>query len=118
MTDGSAWLRALAVENGERGIMDRAPFHPPGEHFQPRIGWQILWIGTLMGLVSLLTGSFIMKPASLPKADTWQTMSHFTLTLAQMGNALATAPMSIGLQHWLYQPYDDCCRCHDVPLQC
>ncbi len=89
VTDGLPGL-ALAVENGERGIMDRAPFHPKENIFSRGLGWQIIWIGTLMGLVSLLTGFMYYVPGvSLPKADTWQTMVFTTLTLAQMGNALA-----------------------------
>jgi len=89
VTDGLPGL-ALAVEKGERGIMERAPFHPKENIFSRGMGWEIIWIGTLMGLVSLLIGYFYYVPGvSLHKADTWQTMVFTTLTLAQMGNALA-----------------------------
>ena len=89
VTDGLPGL-ALALENGERGIMERPPFHPKEHIFSRGLGWQIIWIGTLMGLVSLLTGYFYYEPGvSNAQADTWQTMAFTTLTLAQMGNALA-----------------------------
>ncbi len=89
VTDGLPGL-ALALENGERGIMERPPFHPKEHIFSRGLGWQIIWIGILMGLVSLLTGYFYYVPGvSNVKADTWQTMIFTTLTLAQMGNALA-----------------------------
>ncbi len=89
VTDGLPGL-ALAVEKGERGIMDRAPFHPKESIFSRGLGWQIVWVGTLMGLVSLLTGYFYYTPGVSPaKGGTWQTMVFTTLTLAQMGNALA-----------------------------
>jgi Ca2+-transporting ATPase len=46
----------------------------------------ILWIGLLMGLVSLGMGWWAYNR----QMAAWQTMVFTTLTLAQMGNALAT----------------------------
>ena len=89
VTDGVPGL-ALAIEKGERGIMERKPFHPKENIFGRGLGLDIVWVGILMGLVSLLTGFFYYIPGvSLPEGDTWQTMVFTTLTLAQMGNALA-----------------------------
>lgn len=89
VTDGLPGL-ALAVEKGERGIMERPPFHPKESLFSRGLGWRIIWIGFLMGLVSLFVGYFYYDPASSkPSGDIWQTMVFTTLTLAQMGNALA-----------------------------
>ncbi len=86
VTDGVPGL-ALAVENGERGIMKRSPFHPKESIFSRGLGRQILWVGILMGLVSLGVGYFYwLRDPNGP----WQTMVFTTLTLAQMGNALAT----------------------------
>ena len=45
----------------------------------------ILWIGLLMGLVSLGMGYWAWTTGH----STWQTMVFTTLTLSQMGNALA-----------------------------
>ena len=89
VTDGLPGL-ALAVEQGETGIMERKPFHPQESLFSRGLGWRIIWIGTLMGLISLFVGYFYYDPGVSPtSAATWQTMVFTTLTLAQMGNALA-----------------------------
>jgi Ca2+-transporting ATPase len=86
VTDGLPGI-ALADEKGERGIMKRSPFHPQESVFSRGIGWQIIWIGVLMGIVSLAVGYFFW----LADPDgPWQTMLFTTLVLAQMGNALAT----------------------------
>ncbi|MCA9961401.1 MAG: cation transporting ATPase C-terminal domain-containing protein, partial [Anaerolineales bacterium] len=87
VTDGLPGL-ALAVENSERGIMRRTPFRPNESVFSRGMGARILWIGILMGLVSLLMGRIYWTPEADPHG-TWQTMVFTTLTLAQMGNALA-----------------------------
>ncbi len=87
VTDGLPGL-ALAIEESERGIMKRPPFRPTESIFSRGMGQQILWIGILMGLVSLLMGRLYWSPGA-PAHGTWQTMLFTTLTLAQMGNALA-----------------------------
>ncbi|MCP5100528.1 MAG: cation-translocating P-type ATPase [Chloroflexi bacterium] len=85
VTDGLPGL-ALAVEDSERGIMKRSPFHPKESIFSRGMGSRILWIGTLMGVVSLGIGYiYWLRDPNGP----WQTMVFTTLTLAQMGNALA-----------------------------
>ncbi len=85
VTDGLPGL-ALAVESAERGIMKRPPFHPRESIFSRGMGQRILWIGFLMGAVSLGIGYvYWRQDANGP----WQTMVFTTLTLAQMGNALA-----------------------------
>ena len=89
VTDGLPGL-ALAVEQGEKGIMERPPFHPKESLFSRGLGVRILWIGFLMGLVSLFVGYFYFDPATAKSSSAiWQTMVFTTLTLAQMGNALA-----------------------------
>jgi Ca2+-transporting ATPase len=84
VTDGLPGL-ALGVEPPEKNTMRRSP-HPPGESIFARgLGVDILWVGPWMGLVSLgvgLWGFFTGNPY-------WQTMTFTTLTLSQMGNALA-----------------------------
>ncbi len=93
VTDGLPGL-ALSVEPAERGIMKRKPFHPNESVFSRGIGRQILWVGILMGLVSLAVGYFNWVNDGRPMSEgesgsVWQTMVFTTLTLAQMGNALA-----------------------------
>ena len=85
VTDGLPGL-ALTVEPAERGIMRRSPFRPDESVFSRGIGWQIIWVGFLMGLVSLLLGYISWR---IDPAGPWRTMVFTTLTLSQMGNALA-----------------------------
>ena len=89
MTDGLPGL-ALTIEPAEKDTMQRPP-HPPRENIFGRgMARDILWIGLLMGLVSLAVGYvyYRIDPAVSPAV--WQTVTFTTLTLAQMGNALAT----------------------------
>ncbi len=85
VTDGLPGL-ALAVEPAEKGTMKRAPFEPGESVLSRGIGRQIIWIGVLMGFVSLGVGYWAW---SVDPDGAWQTMIFTTLTLAQMGNALA-----------------------------
>jgi Ca2+-transporting ATPase len=84
VTDGLPGL-ALGVEPAERGTMRRAPYHPNENIFGRGMGWHILWVGLLMGLVSLGLGFWAWSTGQ----QNWQTMVFTTLTLSQMGNALA-----------------------------
>jgi Ca2+-transporting ATPase len=89
VTDGLPGL-ALAVEPAEKGTMNRPPFKPGESVFSQGIGLQIIWIGILMGAVSLGVGLAAYIAQGRTIGGTWQTMIFTTLTLAQMGNALAT----------------------------
>jgi Ca2+-transporting ATPase len=85
VTDGLPGL-ALAEEKGERDVMDRPPYEPNESVFSRGLGADIIWIGILMGLISLGIGYFgwLQDPSG-----SWQTMVFTTMVLAQMGNALA-----------------------------
>lgn len=84
VTDGLPGL-ALAVEPSESDTMRRKPYHPKENIFARRMGTRILWVGLLMGLVSLLMGKWAYDAGW----QTWGTMVFTTLTLSQMGNAMA-----------------------------
>jgi Ca2+-transporting ATPase len=84
VTDGLPGL-ALTLEPSERNTMQRPPYHPQESIFGRRMGWDVLWVGLLMGLVSLGMGYWAWASGR----PTWQTMVFVTLTLSQMGNALA-----------------------------
>ena len=87
VTDGLPGL-ALAVEPGERNTMRRPP-RPPNEHvFGRGMSIDIVWIGLLMGLVSLLAGWWFRGDGSGPDSH-WRTAVFTVLTLSQMGNVLA-----------------------------
>lgn len=93
VTDGLPGL-ALTMEPAERNTMQRKPHNPQENIFGRGMGWSILWIGLLMGLVSLGIGIWGHRG---DHAATWQTMLFTTLTLSQMGNAMATRSESESL---------------------
>jgi len=83
VTDGLPGL-ALAAEPAERDVMRRPP-RPPREGIFAHGLWQhVLWVGLLMGGVSLLA-----QVLALRLGWHWQTMVFTVLTLSQMGHALA-----------------------------
>jgi Ca2+-transporting ATPase len=84
VTDGLPGL-ALGVEPPERDVMTRPPYKPNENIFGRGMGRDILWVGLLMGLTSLAMGYFMWRSGQ----PNWQTMVFTTLTLSQMGNALA-----------------------------
>jgi Ca2+-transporting ATPase len=85
VTDGLPGL-ALSLEPGEKGVMKRPPFDPKKGVFGDGVGAQIIWIGCLMGAVSLALGYGMWR---IDPDGPWQTMVFTTLTISQMGNALA-----------------------------
>jgi len=86
VTDGLPGL-ALTQEPAEPNTMQRPPRDPQEKIFGRGLGIDVLWIGTLMGAISLLAGLWAFN---YDHQLAWQTMVFTTLTLAQMGNALAT----------------------------
>jgi P-type Ca2+ transporter type 2C len=84
VTDGLPGL-ALAAEPEEKGIMHRPP-RPPRESIFAHGMWQhIVWVGLLMGGVSLLT----LAGAYHGGSSHWRTMVFTVLTLSQIGHVLA-----------------------------
>ncbi|HSF80115.1 MAG TPA: cation-translocating P-type ATPase [Anaerolineales bacterium] len=84
VTDGLPGL-ALGVEKAERNTMHRPPYHPKENVFSRGIGRDILWVGLVMGLLSLGVGYWYW----LRDLPTWQTMVFTTLTISEMGFVLA-----------------------------
>ena len=84
VTDGLPGL-ALGVEKAERNTMRRPPYPPNENIFSRGIGRDILWVGLVMGLVSLGVGYWYWR-RDLP---TWQTMVFSTITISEMGFVLA-----------------------------
>jgi Ca2+-transporting ATPase len=87
VTDGLPGL-ALAVEPAERNTMRRPPYPPKTSIIDRLMAIDIVWIGLLMGVVSLGVGFFYFDPLAATDAR-WRTMIFTVLTLAQMGNAVA-----------------------------
>jgi Ca2+-transporting ATPase len=86
VTDGLPGL-ALTQEPSEPNTMKRPPRNPKEQIFGRGLGIDVLWVGALMGIVSLLVGLWAFN---FNHEFAWQTMIFTTLTMAQMGNALAT----------------------------
>jgi Ca2+-transporting ATPase len=83
VTDGVPAL-ALALEPGEKGLMQRPPAAPGESIFARGIGSYILRIGVVFAVI-VITLMVWAARAGLP----WQTMVFTTLCLAQMGHALS-----------------------------
>jgi Ca2+-transporting ATPase len=85
VTDGLPAL-ALGVEPAERDLMKRPPRRPDESLFAGGLGWQVIWAGALMGLLTIALFSWVLSTADLAHA---RTMAFFTLTVLQMSNVLA-----------------------------
>ena len=83
VTDGLPGL-ALAAEPEEKGVMERPPRHPRESIFAQGLGVHIIWVGLLMGGVSVFTQAW-----ALDGEAHWQTMVFTVLCLSQMGHVLA-----------------------------
>ena len=84
VTDGVPGL-ALAAEPGEKNIMRRPPRHPQESIFARGLGVHIVWVGLLMGAVSIMTQAWFIHTSQTH----WQTMVFTVLCLSQMGHVLA-----------------------------
>ena len=84
VTDGLPGL-ALAVEGPEKDIMKRPPRHPKESIFAQGLGTHIIWVGLLMGGISILTQALSIKSGTAH----WQTMVFTVLCLSQIGHVLA-----------------------------
>ena len=84
VTDGLPGL-ALTVETAERNTMSRPPYSSKESVFARGLGVNVLWLGLLMGLMSLGMGYWYW----LQDSPYWQTMVFTTLTLSEMGYVMA-----------------------------
>jgi Ca2+-transporting ATPase len=84
VTDGLPGL-ALSVEPTEKDTMKRPPIDNRKSIFADGLSLHIGWVGLLMGLVSLGVGYWGWQTEN----PYWGTMVFTTLTLSQMGHALA-----------------------------
>lgn len=84
VSDGLPGL-ALAMEPAEPGVMRRRPRHPGENVFSRGIGTHIIWVGLLLGAITLGIQAWAIEH----DIDHWQTMAFNVLCLAQMGHVLA-----------------------------
>ena len=86
VTDGVPAL-ALALEPGEKDIMQRPPAEPGESIFARGIGSYILRIGVVFALITIVL--MVWAYRTYGPNGPWRTMVFTTLCLAQMGHALS-----------------------------
>jgi P-type Ca2+ transporter type 2C len=84
ITDGLPGL-ALASEPAESNIMKRPPHDPSKNIFAGGMAWHILWVGLLMGLITLA----IYAWAIYNDNPHGQTMAFSVLCFSQLGHVMA-----------------------------
>jgi Ca2+-transporting ATPase len=84
ITDGLPGL-ALAYEPAEADTMKRPPIDPKQAIFAGGLGWFVLWVGLLIGAVTIGIQAWAIQR----ELAHWQTMTFTVLCFAQLGNAIA-----------------------------
>ncbi|MBK8949174.1 MAG: cation-translocating P-type ATPase [Flavobacteriales bacterium] len=84
VTDGLPGL-FLSLEPAERDLMQRKPRHPKESLFAHGLGVHILWVGLLMGGVTLAAQAWAIRTGHAH----WQTIAFNVLCLSQMGHVWA-----------------------------
>lgn len=82
VTDGLPGI-ALSSEKAENNIMSRPPRHPKESIFANGLGYSVLWVGLLMGILTVATQAWFIDTSH------WQTMAFNVLCLTQLGNVMA-----------------------------
>ena len=84
VTDGLPGL-ALAYEPAEKNSMQRPPIDPKQTIFADGLGWFVLWVGLLIGAVTIGMEAWAIQNG----ISHWQTMTFTVLCFSQLGNAIA-----------------------------
>ena len=84
VTDGLPAL-ALGAEPAEPDVMQRPPYRPNESIFARGLGRHVIWVGLLMGFLSLGAGYWYWRAGD----SNWQTLLFTTLTLSQMAHVMA-----------------------------
>ena len=84
VTDGLPGL-ALAYEPAGKNTMKRPPIDPKQTIFEQGLGWFVLWVGLLIGAVTIGIQAWAIQN----KLAHWQTMTFTVLCFAQLGNVIA-----------------------------
>ncbi len=95
LTDGLLGL-GLGLEPAEKGTMQKPPRSPQESIFSGGMGTHVVWVGVVIGLLSLGAGMLYFDPANT--GDTrWQTIIFTALAFMQMGQALGSRSSSESL---------------------
>jgi len=92
VTDGLPGL-ALTTERPEVDIMERPPRHPRESVFAHGLSYHVIWVGLLMGGVTL----FMFAASRFFNFGHPQTIAFTVLTLLQMGHVLAIRSEKLSL---------------------
>lgn len=84
MTDALPAL-ALSLEPAEGDVLKRPPRHPQESIFSHGLGYHVVWVGLLMGIIALLTQYWSINHSGAH----WQTMVFTVVCLSQLGHVLA-----------------------------
>ncbi len=116
VTDGVPAI-ALGFEEAEEDAMKRPPHNPKEGIFARGLGWQILLMGLIVGLVSIATGYGFWNGGTGSAA--WQTMVFTMLTFCQMAYALCVRKQqqSMFTYSWLSNPLLLLAVCVTMALQ-
>jgi Ca2+-transporting ATPase len=103
VTDGVPAV-ALGFEEAERDVMNRPPYNTRESIFARGLGWQILIMGLIIGLISVGTGYWFWDSGT--GSNAWQTMVFTMLTFCQMAYALCVRKQTESLftQSWFSNP--------------
>ena len=103
VTDGMPAV-ALGFEEAERDVMNRPPYNPQEGIFARGLGWQILVMGLVVGLISVGAGYWFWDGGT--GSNAWQTMVFTMLTFCQMAYALCVRKQnrSLFMHSWLSNP--------------
>jgi Ca2+-transporting ATPase len=84
VTDGLPGL-ALAEEPAEKGVMERPPRPPTESVFARGLGTHVIWVGLLIGALSLGTQAWALER----DVAQWQTMVFTVLVFSQLVHSMA-----------------------------
>ena len=84
VTDGLPAL-ALGFEPAEADTMQRPPYDPAESVFSRGLGRHVVWVGLLMGMLSLGMGYWFWSQGD----PHWQTVVFTSITLSQMAHVMA-----------------------------
>lgn len=103
VTDGVPAV-ALGFEETEHDVMHRPPYNPREGIFARGLGWQILIMGFIIGLISVGVGYWFWDGGK--GSNAWQTMVFTMLTFCQMAYALCVRKQhrSLFMHSWLSNP--------------
>ncbi|MDY6936453.1 MAG: cation-translocating P-type ATPase [Cyanobacteriota bacterium] len=71
---------ALSVEPAESNVMQRPPYKPDESIFSRGVGWDIVWVGLLLGALLLAIADRYWQMG----ASNWQTMAFATLAFSRI----------------------------------